>query len=72
MNFVMREELNEANYCINEARVRTNLEISPQKKPLARARAMFFKGVKEARGDEAKIRAFYGNLQTSFFAEVGP
>ena len=35
---------------------------------------MFFRAFKEAQGDESKIKTFnfYGALQSSFFAEVGP
>ena len=33
---------------------------------------MFFKDFKEVRGDETKIKTVFGNLQISFFAEVGP
>ena len=31
-----------------------------------------WEGLKEARGDETKLRAVYGKHQISFFAEVGP
>ena len=48
------------------------LKISSQKKPLARAQAMFCKGLKGAEGDETKVKAFCGSLQVSFLAEVGP
>ena len=33
---------------------------------------MFFKGLKEGRRDETKIKTIFGNLQISFFAEVIP
>ena len=33
---------------------------------------MFCKGLKGAGGDETNVKAFYGSLQVSFPAEVGP
>ena len=33
---------------------------------------MFCKGLKEAGGDETKVKAFCGSLLVSFLAEVGP
>ena len=45
--------------------------MGPQKKPVGRAPAVFFTGLKAAQGDETKIKTFYANLQMSFFAEVG-
>ena len=55
-----------------ENELKQTLKISHQKKTLARAQAMFCKGLKEAGGDETKVKAFYGSLQVSFPAEVGP
>ena len=67
---LMREELDQAKFCVNGERVKTNLEIRPKKKPPARTQALFFTGLKDARGDETKVKAFYGHLQVSFLAEV--
>ena len=41
--------------------------MSPQKKPLAKAHALFLKGRSAARGDESKINVVYRKLQISFF-----
>ena len=43
--------------------VRTNLEISPQKKPWSRAQAMFYRASRDAKGDKSKIKAIQGALQ---------
>ena len=52
---MMRDELSKADIRVNRPRVEANLEISPQKRPLAKAQAMFFKGLKEAGGNDAKV-----------------
>ena len=36
---------------------------------MAKAQAMFLKGLKEERRDESKVRAVHGKLQVSFMAE---
>ena len=54
----------------NEQCVKANLELSPQRRPLAKAQAMFFKGLKEVGGNEANAKAVCGKLQVSSFAEV--
>ena len=41
--------------------------MSPQKKSLAKAHALFLKGRSAARGDESKINVVYRKLQISFF-----
>ena len=53
---MMRDELDKKPFCVNEERARTNLEISPKRNHWGRAHAMSFKGIKEARGDETKIK----------------
>ena len=69
---IMEQELDKAAFRVIGQRVKANLERVPQKRALAKAQALFFKALKEAGGNEAKVRAFYGNLQISFLVEVGP
>ena len=39
------------------------LEMSPEKKPLAIAHALFYKGLKAVKGDESRIHVVDGELQ---------
>ena len=59
---MIRGELDKTQFRVNGERVRTNLEMSPQKK---RAYAMFFEGIKEAQEDETKIKTIL--LESSDF-----
>ena len=59
-------EMNKKQFCVNDERAMASLEMSPQKISLGRARAMFFKGLKEAQGDEPKIKTIFDALQISF------
>ena len=46
--------------------VSARLEVSPKRKPLAKAHALFDKGLKEVRGNESRINVVYGKIQKSF------
>ena len=39
------------------------LEMSPEKKPLAIAHALFYKGLKAVKGDESRIHVVNGKIQ---------
>ena len=41
--------------------------MSPKKKPLARAHALFYTGLKAVKGDESAIHGVCGKIQISFF-----
>ena len=69
---MMRGQMAKTKSCVNGECVRTIWEVGCQKKPVGRAPAVFFKGLKAAQGDETKIKTVHENLQMSFFAEVGP
>ena len=46
------------------------MEMSPKRKPLAKAHALFAlfdKGLKEVGGNKSKINVVYGKIQMSFF-----
>ena len=58
----MKEELEKAAYKIHGQNVKARPEVSPQRKPLAEAHALFFKGLKEMKGDESKVRTFMETL----------
>ena len=45
--------------------VKARPEVSPQRTLLAKAQAMFYKGLKEMGGDESKVRAILGKLQVA-------
>ena len=64
---VMREELTKGPYKQKDQVVSSRLELSPKRKPLAKAHAMFNKGLEEVTGDRSKIHVVYGKIQTSFF-----
>ena len=49
--------------------VSSRLELSPKRKPLAKAHALFHKGLKEVEGDEPIIFVVYCKIQMSFFVE---
>ena len=55
---IMKEELDKAVHEIDGQRVKAR-----QRRPLAKAQAMFFKGLKEVGGDESKVIALYRKLQ---------
>ena len=63
---ITKEELDTAASNINGQNVKAGLEVSPQRRLLAKAQAIF-KDVKEVGGDESKERAFCGKLQISCF-----
>ena len=69
---VMKTKVENKNYEVNGEDVKVNLEVSPQKKPLSRAHAMFCKAFNEAIRDKSKIKSIWGALQVSYFAGVGP
>ena len=52
---------------MRERVVSCRFELSPKRKPLAKAHALFYRGLKEVKGDESKIHVVYGKLQISFF-----
>ena len=43
------------------------MEMSPERKPLAKAHALFDKGLKAVGGNESKINVGSGKIQKSFF-----
>ena len=47
--------------------VSSRLEMSLRRKPLAKAHAVVYKGLKYVKGDESKIHVVYGKFQISFF-----
>ena len=52
---------------MRERVVSCRLELSPKRKPWAKAHALFHKGLKEVKGDESKIHVVYGKIHISFF-----
>ena len=64
---IMKEELDEEAYKIHGQNVKARLEVSPQRRPLTKTQALFFKGLKEVGGGESEVRAFHGKRQISFF-----
>ena len=57
-------------YKVNGYFVKVNLEQDPKSAPLRKATAMFFKALKEAQGDEKRIKTIYGNHHTTFLVDV--
>ena len=52
---MVKEELEKAAYTIHGQIVKARLE----KRPLAKAQAMFFQGLKQFKADESQVRVFY-------------
>ena len=66
---MMIDELDKVAFSVNGQRVKANLE---QKSTEEATVHVFQCCHKEVGGKEARVKAFYGNLQISFLAEVGP
>ena len=64
---VMREELKKGHYTQKDQVVSSRIELSTQRKPYAKAHALFKKGLEEVKGDKSKIHVVYGKIQISFF-----
>ena len=69
----VRKVLTDLNCMVNGEAARATLELSPQRKPMGKAKAMNIDAPSEAEGDKNKMRlSWEGKIQVSFFAEVGP
>ena len=66
---ITKEKLDKADCKIDGQNVKARLEVSPQRRPLTKAQALLYKGLKEMGGDESKVRDFYGNFRRSSFWE---
>ena len=64
---VIRSELKKGPYKQKGQVVSSRLELSPKRKPLAKAHALFHTGLEEVRGDTSKIHVVHGKFQISFF-----
>ena len=64
---VMREELKKGPCKQKGQEVSSRLELSPKRKPLSKAHALFYTGLKTVKGDESRIHVVYGKIQISFF-----
>ena len=53
--WVVKDELKKKPYEIKGQVVKARLEMSPRKKPLAKAHPLFYKGMSAARSDESKM-----------------
>ena len=64
---VMREELKKGPYKQKDHVVSSRLELSPERKPLAKAHALFYEGLEEVKGNKSKIHVVCGKIQIRFF-----
>ena len=64
---VVKADLKNVSYKIRDQEVTARLEVSPPKKPLAKAHALFYRGLKAVKGDLSQITVVHGKLQISFF-----
>ena len=64
---IIKEELKKKPYRLRGQVISSRLEMSPKRKPLAKAYALFFQGLKVVKGDESKIHVVHGKIQISFF-----
>ena len=63
---VVRDQLKKKPYEIKGQVVKARLGMSPHEKLLAKAHALFHKGMSAARSDEAQINVIDGKLKVSF------
>ena len=63
----IKEEFKKEPYKLRGQVVSSRLEMSLKRKSLARAHALFYKGLKAVKGDESKIHIVHGKIQISFF-----
>ena len=63
---IVQNELKKIPHKLLDQVVSARLEMSLKKKPLAKAHALFYKGLKAVGGSESKINVVYGKVQISF------
>ena len=61
-----KQKLKKEPYKLRGQEISSRLEMSPKRKPLAKAHALFCKGLKVVKGDESKIHVVCGKIQISF------
>ena len=64
---IIKNELKKDPYKLHGQEIFSRLEICPKRKCLAKAHALFYKGLKKVGGDESKIHVVYGKIQVCFF-----
>ena len=52
---IVQKELKNVPYKLHGQEISSRLEMSPKRKPLAKAHALFYKGIEAAGGNESKI-----------------
>ena len=57
---MMKTDLENKDYKVNGETVRTDLEVTPQKKPLSRAQALFYRAFRDAKGHKSKMETIWG------------
>ena len=65
--FEIKEEIKKVPYKLHGQEVSARLEMSPKRKPLAKAHALFYKGLKEVGRNGSKIHVVYEKIQISSF-----
>ena len=63
---IIRTELKKTPYKLRGRVVSCRLELSPKRRPLAGAHALFYKGLTEVIRDESKIHVVHGEVQITF------
>ena len=64
---ISKKELKKQLHELHGQEISSRLEISPKRKSLGRAHALFNKGLQEVGGDESKIHVVHGEIRISFF-----
>ena len=62
-----KKELKKVSFSLHGQEISSRLEIGPTRKPLARAHALFYTGLKEVGGNEFEINVVYGKIQMKLF-----
>ena len=66
----VRKVFEATEYVAHGEMLRANLELSPQKKPVGKARALFYKALAEAQGNR-RVRFKYHSSRRSVLLEKG-
>ena len=64
---IVEEEIKKMPYKLRGQEVSARLEMSPKRKSLAKAHALFDRGLKAVGGNESKMNVVHGKIQISFF-----
>ena len=68
---MVKKDLSDKYYKVNGEKSRTSLELSPQRNPLGKAQAMFYRAFAAAKGDEGRLESSWELVQIIDYAKIG-